>query len=308
MASCLHLQTYNSTSTFQTVDYSKFPSRNDIYEFCSPPSRFSRAESIDLPDQTNVELQHHHNTAMPSVTNTSPISPYRGGFLAKARYRRELAQLRASYTQRFPALPRKKPPTNLSQGGFPSTTQDSIDLPASTTPSPASPSVFVSPPVPSVPTSPLTFFSPPVPSPSSPSPIRLDAHPPHPFAVSHLSFSPNPLSVATHLQIESALSLSPEQPSALTALDDTEHHTAAHPTVQHATRPRRLRVRPPRRSTSQVPQANYTTRSGRVVRPPDRFMFGPTSTVVRAVYTTRSGRRVTPPSCFTFDSSGVPSY
>jgi hypothetical protein len=57
-----------------------------------------------------------------------------------------------------------------------------------------------------------------------------------------------------------------------------------------------------------VPPAAYTTRSGRVVRPPDRFMFGPTNTTVCAAYITRSGRRVTPPSCFTFNSAGVHSY
>jgi hypothetical protein len=129
-----------------------------------------------------------------------------------------------------------------------------------------------------------------------------------------LSLSPNPLSVASHLHVEAAPSLSTDQPSELTALEDTEHYPVAdgpaspHPTVPQATRPRRRRVRPARQCPSQVPQAAYTTRSGRAVRPPDRFMFGPTSSVVHAIYTTRSGRRVTPPSFFTFDSSGVHSY
>jgi hypothetical protein len=108
---------------------------------------------------------------------------------------------------------------------------------------------------------------------------------------------------------------SPDHPSSPAAFDDTELHQSAdapaspHSTVPHTTRPRRRRAtRPLRQSTFQAPPAAYTTRSGRVVRPPDRFMFGPTSPAASAVYTTRSGRRVTPPSSFTYDSSWVHRY
>ena len=57
------------------------------------------------------------------------------------------------------------------------------------------------------------------------------------------------------------------------------------PTLPHIARSRR-RVQ---RSPCQVPPVAYTTRSGRQVRPPARFMFE-ANTTVRAVYTTRSGR------------------
>jgi hypothetical protein len=68
-------------------------------------------------------------------------------------------------------------------------------------------------------------------------------------------------------------------------------------------KPRRSvrQIKAKREGTFPTPPATYTTRSGRSVRPPDRFMVGvPTTRVDVTCYTTRSGRCVQPPSRFTF--------
>jgi hypothetical protein len=62
-------------------------------------------------------------------------------------------------------------------------------------------------------------------------------------------------------------------------------------------------VKAKREGTFPTPPATYTTRSGRSVRPPDRFMVGvPTTRVDVTCYTTRSGRCVQPPSRFTVEA------
>jgi hypothetical protein len=72
-----------------------------------------------------------------------------------------------------------------------------------------------------------------------------------------------------------------------------------------STRPRR-NVRPVKSTKRErIPfhsSATYTTRSGRSVRPPDRFMFGPPGR--GDAYTTRSAPRVQPPSRFTVEVFG----
>jgi hypothetical protein len=70
-------------------------------------------------------------------------------------------------------------------------------------------------------------------------------------------------------------------------------------------KPRRSvrQVKAKRERTFPTPPATYTTRSGRSVRPPDRFMVGvPTTRVDVTCYTTRSGRCVQPPSRFTVEA------
>jgi hypothetical protein len=72
-------------------------------------------------------------------------------------------------------------------------------------------------------------------------------------------------------------------------------------------RPRRnvRHVKSKRERTCPTPPATYTTRSGRSVRPPDRFTVGVQSTCADvSCYTTRSGRHVRPPSRFTVEVFG----
>ncbi len=96
-----------------------------------------------------------------------------------------------------------------------------------------------------------------------------------------------------------------------THLDEpsVESQSPPSPTLS-STRPARRNVRrvksTKRERTDPTPPATYTTRSGRAVRPPDRFMFSPPGSV--DAYTTRSGRRVQPPSRFTVEVFGTNRY
>ncbi len=105
-----------------------------------------------------------------------------------------------------------------------------------------------------------------------------------------------------------ALDLLPTQPKE----PSLESQDPASPTLSidsPTARPRRRNVRhvkSKRERTCPTPPATYyTTRSGRSVRPPDRFGVRVQSTCVNAsCYTTRSGRRVQPPRRFTVEDFG----